>query len=912
MSRSIFLRAGFDALFTVQFIGAMSGNILKMAVCSILISSGGGNGAGLVPYVNALFILPFFLFSALAGEICDRFPGRKAVRTVKLLEIPLSLLAVWSAMSGSTVMMLISVFLYGTAATFFSPAKYALIPDNAGKENLLKANAAVSASTYVSILLGLFIGSFAADESMRLTAVMVLPAVSLVSAAASFLVRSGSGTKSVRVHANFLRTLFTGLTFGRRDWRIFLAILGCSWFWLVASVLSIMFQTAPSLIFSMGPEDTPAAVCILIVSVAAGVAGGSVSSSVLLKGRISVRLVPVSALFTAAFLLDAALVCLGESAPEGTALSGALRSFTFWRTAADLFLAAFGGSMFMVPLNTCLQSLPKESERARVIASGNIWNSLFMVAGSLLCSLSMVSGSLAAAFITVSLVTFLIAASSAFFIHRGLTRKAALLLLRTFWGLRIAGLPDELLGKGGNIIISNHTSLLDGAILWTVLPDNTSFAIDRSMTGIWWVKPFLAFSHFYRVGPGDGASLRSLAEAVSSGKNAVIFPEGRITVTGGMMDIYPGAGAAAEKTGAMIVPLHIAGGEYSSFGHFRKVSGWKVRAVISLGAGTPFSYPEGAGREARCSVIREAMLRAAAESDAALLGTLGAGGAALRTERRFGSGHVIAEQDGGASCSLLYFRRMAAVASNSFYDPLMKNGSAVLADSPFCRMVAMSVFIFAGADIWSGHASGSDHAFAASCGSEPEKSIPLIPAAGVPDAMGKRVRGVYFAVPYLSGNEFIAGEMTEGSRVLDLASFLRAAAGLTVRDAALLLTEDSAVSSAAFISCLISGALLLTLRKFSAARADALLYERQASVLIADLDSLRALLGRSSALRLGSVRLAAVFCRKAEAGEARELLRELSLRDLLIIREGDGLSYSSGCLFGDDTVRSVPRAFVPN
>lgn len=834
------------------------------------------------------------------------------MRTVKLLEIPLSLLAVWSAMSGSTVMMLISVFLYGTAATFFSPAKYALIPDNAGKENLLKANAAVSASTYVSILLGLFIGSFAADESMRLTAVMVLPAVSLVSAAASFLVRSGSGTKSVRVHANFLRTLFTGLTFGRRDWRIFLAILGCSWFWLVASVLSIMFQTAPSLIFSMGPEDTPAAVCILIVSVAAGVAGGSVSSSVLLKGRISVRLVPVSALFTAAFLLDAALVCLGESAPEGTALSGALRSFTFWRTAADLFLAAFGGSMFMVPLNTCLQSLPKESERARVIASGNIWNSLFMVAGSLLCSLSMVSGSLAAAFITVSLVTFLIAASSAFFIHRGLTRKAALLLLRTFWGLRIAGLPDELLGKGGNIIISNHTSLLDGAILWTVLPDNTSFAIDRSMTGIWWVKPFLAFSHFYRVGPGDGASLRSLAEAVSSGKNAVIFPEGRITVTGGMMDIYPGAGAAAEKTGAMIVPLHIAGGEYSSFGHFRKVSGWKVRAVISLGAGTPFSYPEGAGREARCSVIREAMLRAAAESDAALLGTLGAGGAALRTERRFGSGHVIAEQDGGASCSLLYFRRMAAVASNSFYDPLMKNGSAVLADSPFCRMVAMSVFIFAGADIWSGHASGSDHAFAASCGGRPEKSIPLIPAAGVPDAMGKRVRGVYFAVPYLRGNEFIAGEMTEGSRVLDLASFLRAAAGLTVRDAALLLTEDSAVSSAAFISCLISGALLLTLRKFSAARADALLYERQASVLIADLDSLRALLGRSSALRLGSVRLAAVFCRKAEAGEARELLRELSLRDLLIIREGDGLSYSSGCLFGDDTVRSVPRAFVPN
>lgn len=133
-----------------------------------------------------------------------------------------------------------------------------------------------------------------------------------------------------------------------------------------------------------------------------------------------------------------------------------------------------------------------------------------------------------------------------------------------------------------------------------------------------------------------------------------------------------------------------------------------------------------------------------------------------------------------------------------------------------------------------------------------------------------------------------------------------------MRDAALLLTEDSAVSSAAFISCLISGALLLTLRKFSAARADALLYERQASVLIADLDSLRALLGRSSALRLGSVRLAAVFCRKAEAGEARELLRELSLRDLLIIREGDGLSYSSGCLFGDDTVRSVPRAFVPN
>ena len=147
MSRGIFLRAGFDALFAVQFIGAMSGNILKMAVCAILLSSGVGNGAGLVPWVNALFTLPFFLFSALAGEICDRFPGRNAVRCVKLLEIPLSLIAVWSAMSGCTPAMLISVFLYGTAAAFFSPAKYSLIPDNAGKENLLKANAAVRAST---------------------------------------------------------------------------------------------------------------------------------------------------------------------------------------------------------------------------------------------------------------------------------------------------------------------------------------------------------------------------------------------------------------------------------------------------------------------------------------------------------------------------------------------------------------------------------------------------------------------------------------------------------------------------------------------------------------------------------------------------------------------------------------------
>lgn len=207
MSRGIFLRAGFDALFAVQFIGAMSGNILKMAVCAILLSSSSGNGAGLVPWVNALFILPFFLFSALAGELCDRFPGRKAVRTVKLIEIPLSLMAVWSAISGNTAMMLISVFLYGTAATFFSPAKYSLIQDNAGKENLLKANAAVSASTYVSILLGLVIGSLASDETLRLRALLVLPAVSLISAAASFLVRSGSGTESVRVHANFIRTL---------------------------------------------------------------------------------------------------------------------------------------------------------------------------------------------------------------------------------------------------------------------------------------------------------------------------------------------------------------------------------------------------------------------------------------------------------------------------------------------------------------------------------------------------------------------------------------------------------------------------------------------------------------------------------------------------------------------------------
>lgn len=216
----------------------------------------------------------------------------------------------------------------------------------------------------------------------------------------------------------------------------------------------------------------------------------------------------------------------------------------------------------------------------------------------------MVRENLGPAFITVSLVTFLIAVSSGFFIHQGLTRKAALLLLRTFWGLSISGIPKELLQKGGNLIISNHTSLLDGAILWAALPENTSFAIDRSMTGIWWVKPFLAFASFYKLEPGDAASLRSLAAAVESGKNAVIFPEGRITVTGGLMDIYPGAGAAAERTGAVIIPLHITGGEYSAFGHFRKAAGKQASVLISLGAGAPVKYPENAPREARCSFIR--------------------------------------------------------------------------------------------------------------------------------------------------------------------------------------------------------------------------------------------------------------------------------------------------------------------
>ena len=911
MSRGIFLRAGFDALFAVQFIGAMSGNILKMAVCAILLSSGVGNGAGLVPWVNALFTLPFFLFSALAGEICDRFPGRNAVRCVKLLEIPLSLIAVWSAMSGCTPAMLISVFLYGTAAAFFSPAKYSLIPDNAGKENLLKANAAVSASTYVSILLGLIIGSLASDGSMRLYALMVLPCVSVISAAASLVVRSGSGTRTVRIHANFLRTLFTGLAFGSRDGRIFLAILGCSWFWLVASVLSVMFQTAPSLIFFLAPEEVPAAVCILIVSVAAGVATGSVLSSVLLRGRISVRLVPVSALVTSVFLLDAAAVCLLARGGSVITVHDAPGSFTFWRVSADLFGAAAGGSLFMVPLNTCLQSLPPESERARVIASGNIWNALFMVAGSLICSLSMVWGSLGAAFIACAAVTIFISASSAFFIHRRLTRRLALFLLRTFWGLRISGVPEELLRKGGSIIISNHTSLLDGAILWAALPENTAFAIDRSMTEIWWVKPFLSFASFYKLEPGDAAPLRSLAAAVSSGKNAVIFPEGRITVTGGLMDIYPGAGAAAEKTGAAVVPLHIKGGEYSAFGHFRKLAGKKVSVLISLGAGAPVRFPENAPREARCSFIREALLRASVESDAAFHDSMGPAEFSRRTEGRFGKNHVIAERDDGACCSILYFRRMVSVAANSFYDPLMRNGSAVSADSAFLRLIAMSAFILAGGDVWTG-AAGTDGVFAASGGAEPGRKIPLIPAAGAEGQKGKGIKGAYFAVPYREGIEFTADGMIGGSLMLDLASFLHAAAGLAVRDSAVLLTDDDSLSSAALISCFLSGALLLTLRRLSAARADALIYENQADVLITDSERIRSFSGKSSELRLCQVRLCIVLCKEEEAPEIRQLLRDLCLRDLLLFRGEDGFSFSSRCLFGDDAVRAVPRAFVPN
>jgi len=379
----------FLPLFITQFFGAFNDNLLKnslvMLVTYRLSAQTGGNAQLLVTLAAGLFMLPFFLFSATAGQLADKYDRAKLSRIVKLVEIALMVIAAVGFFAHSPYFLLFVLFCMGVQATFFGPIKYALLPQHLHDDELLLGNAYIESGTFLAILLGTIIGGLLILQPGGegwVSAAMVLFAV-LGYLASRFIPGAPAPDPTLTVNRNIWRETWRIVGFSRENKAVFICILGISWFWLVgATFLSQFPGYAKDVIHS---DETVVTLFLTVFSVGIGV--GSMLCSKLLGGHIRTTYVPLAALGMTLFSFDIYIASLHPSQGDSAALIDAwhfMTSWNSWRIMGDLFLIAVSGGVYIVPLYAIMQHQSAPQHRARIIAANNVINALFMVAAAVL------------------------------------------------------------------------------------------------------------------------------------------------------------------------------------------------------------------------------------------------------------------------------------------------------------------------------------------------------------------------------------------------------------------------------------------------------------------------------------------------------------------------------------------------
>jgi acyl-[acyl-carrier-protein]-phospholipid O-acyltransferase / long-chain-fatty-acid--[acyl-carrier-protein] ligase len=569
MSQSLLATRRFAPLFWCQFFSAFNDNFLKNALALlILFRIGGQAGEVLVTLAAGVFIAPFFLLSAFGGQLADRFDKAAVARRLKLAEIGAAAIAVGGFQLNSLPPLFLALFLFGVIGALFGPIKYGILPDHLKREELPAGNALVEGATFLAILGGTIAGGIAmkgGGEPALLAVAMMIFAL-LCWTASLFIPKTGRAAPDLAIDPNILRstTRLLGELWGEtRLWR---CAVVTSIFWMVGAV--VLSLLPPLVMHTLDGAETVVTTYLAVFAVAIGV--GSGLASWLSAGRVVLLPTAIGALLVAVFSLDLGVALLRLPAPDNT--MGALMPAAFfarpigWHVAIDLGLLAVAGGLMIVPSFAAIQTWAATERRAQIVAAVNVLNAAFMVGGTLVVALlQKVGAGVSVLFLGIAAVGL----GAAVWIARTMPTSAfqdfLSILLRAFYRLEVRGL-ENLDKAGGNAIIAlNHVSFLDGAVALAILSKEPVFAVDHEFSQRWWVRPFIRLTRAMPLDPTKPLGTRTLIQSVKNGDTLVIFPEGRVTVTGRLMKVYDGAALIAEKSGSMVVPVRIEGLEATIF-----------------------------------------------------------------------------------------------------------------------------------------------------------------------------------------------------------------------------------------------------------------------------------------------------------------------------------------------------------
>ena len=563
---ALFRQRRFLPMFVTQFLGAFNDNVYKNALIILVAFHAGSlsslSAPTLTNLAQALFILPFFLFSATAGQIADKLEKSFLIRLVKLAEIAIMALGATGLYLRSLTLLMAALLLMGLHSTVFGPVKYSYLPQHLNQEEIVGGNGLVEMGTFLAILVGTLLGGLLiAGGSAGPVAATVMVLAVLGYLASRSIPHSPAAAPDLVINWNPVSETWRILTFMRRNRTVYLSVLGISWFWFLGAVYLSQFPVYTKDVLSASEE----VVSMLLALFSVGVGVGSLLCERLSGRRIEIGLVPFGSIGLTIFGADLyfASMTLAPHAPYS--VLEFLRERSHWRVMADLALVGVFGGFYIVPLYTLVQTRSEASERSRVIAGNNVLNAIFVVAAAVFAIVLLDAGvTIPQLFLVAALLNAVVAVYIYTLVPEFLMRFLIWLLVHTVYRLERSGL-ENIPDSGPAVLVCNHVSYVDGLVIAAACPRPVRFVMDHQIFRV----PVLSF--VFRTGRAipiapareDAQALEraydEIAEALEAGDVVSIFPEGRITYDGELNPFRPGIKRIVERTPVPVVPLALRG-----------------------------------------------------------------------------------------------------------------------------------------------------------------------------------------------------------------------------------------------------------------------------------------------------------------------------------------------------------------
>jgi 1-acyl-sn-glycerol-3-phosphate acyltransferase len=589
----------FAPFFITQCLGALNDNIFRNGLITLITFQGvviaGMNQSQLANVAGALFILPFFLFSSIAGQIADKYEKSMLMRRNKLLEIGLMLFAAFAFTTQNYTALLFVLFLMGCQSTLFGPVKYAYLPQQLATDELVGGNGLVESGTYIAIILGLTVGGFtvAIDRSLLATC---LVAVAVTGYLAS---RHVPITKAVdpelKINWNAWKETWRIVGFARENRSVFLSILGISWFWFFGSAMTLQIP-AYTLSILNGNEMVT---LILLVMFALGVGIGSLMCERMSGHRIELGLVPFGSIGLSVFAVDLYFAQPGANSVLVTSIGEFLLRPGSWRVLLDLFLLGAFGGFYSVPLYALIQQRSERRHLSRIIAANNIINSIFMVSASVLSILILSLGfSIPELFVIIAILNVAVAIYIYTLLPEFSMRFLAWILINVFYRVQASGL-ENIPDRGPAVVVCNHVSFMDPILL--------GGSVRRPLRFVMYFKIFeipllrFLFQHAKAIPIASAKENEQLMNdafdkvdaELAAGNVVCIFPEGGITQDGEVQRFRPGIEKIVARRPVPVIPVALGrlwGSWFSrqKSGGIRKIPG-RLFAKVPMTVGAPVS-----------------------------------------------------------------------------------------------------------------------------------------------------------------------------------------------------------------------------------------------------------------------------------------------------------------------------------